>query len=373
MVRKNLKLRVDDDGRLEIVDPGFDTLELIHSIDPSFEVKTSPLPLFSSPRFQHVRETGCGLSLNNLENSEEGTLWALHNQLLESWAGKGHARQNNEASFLDLKIELAYRVLKSCRLCARRCNVDRSAGEKGVCGLGVDAIVSEHYIHIAEEPPVNPSLNIVLGGCGLQCRFCQQNHLLDPSLVTGNALKKPLWKRLNKKGARTLSFIGGNPDESLYAILKFLSDAPARWKLPIIWNCHGYATEEMLRLLAGLVDGYVTDYKFGNRRCGDDLADAPEYSDTAFAAVRAMLSQDVPVIVRNLVLPGHVNCCSIPILERLKTIDQKGYLIISVRDQYCPEGLIKEMKNPPMNKRVTKNEVNRVIEYAQNQHFNIIS
>jgi putative pyruvate formate lyase activating enzyme len=373
MARKNLKIRVDAEGRLEIVDPGYDTLALICSIDPGFKIKTAPLPFFTSPRFLKVREMGCGLSFEGLENTGEGDLWDLHDHLLDRLMTEAKARQTDEASFLNLKIELAYRVLKSCRLCGRRCGVDRTMGKTGVCGLGMEATVSEHFVHIAEEPPVNPALNIVLSGCGLQCRFCQQEHLLDPSSVVGDPLKRPLWKRLNNKSARTLSFIGGNPDESLYAILRFLSDAPTQWALPVIWNCNGYATIETLRLLNGLIDAYIPDYKFGNPVCGDNLAGAPGYSDTAVAAIEAMLGQGVPVIVRILVLPGHVDCCHIPILERLKDMDKSGCLIISIRHQYCSEGIIKEINGHPMNKRATADEACRVRECAQNLHFNLVA
>jgi putative pyruvate formate lyase activating enzyme len=373
MGRKNLKLRVDEEGRLEIVDPGYDTLDLIYSIDPRFKIKTAPLPLFSTPRFLKVKRRGCGLSLKGLEKSGVGKLWDLHNRLLDRLPVAAKARQANEASFLDLKVELAYRILKACRLCGRRCGVDRTIGEKGVCGLGMAAIVFEHFVHIAEEPLVNPSLNLVLGGCGLQCRFCQHHHLLDPSSVLGDPLDGSLWRLLDKKRARTLSFIGGNPDESLYGILRFLSDAPTRWKLPIIWNCNGYATTETVSLLNGLIDAYISDYKFGTPACGDDLAGAPEYSDTAFAAIEAMLRQAVPVIVRILVLPGHVDCCHIPILERISTVYKREHLIISIRDQYCPEGSIKEINDQPLNKRATADEVRQVREYAQNLQFNLIS
>jgi len=373
MARKNLKLRVDDEGRLEVVDPGYDTLELIHSIDPGFEIKTAPLPLFSVPRFLKVKKMGCGLSSKELETLSEGALWDLHNQLLDRLPIGTKSKQTNEASFLDLKIEVAYRVLKSCRLCGRRCGVDRTTGEKGVCGLGMEATLFEHFVHIAEESPVNPSLNLMLAGCGLQCRFCQQDHLLNPSSVMGHSLRGPLWKRLNKKGARTISFIGGNPDESIYAILRFLSDAPPRWALPVVWNCSGYATMETVSLLDGLIDAYVTDYKYGTPECGDNLAGAPEYSDTACVAIEAMLRQEAPVIVRILILPGHVECCHITILERMKAIDKRENLLISLRDQYCPGGFLKETNNHSMNKRVTAEEAHQVREHAHNLHFKLVA
>lgn len=372
MARKNLKVRVGDEGSLEVVDPGYDTLALIRSIDPRFKIKTAPLPLFTSPRFLKVKSMGCGLSLKTIENSEEGKLWDLHSRLLPRLPVEAEVERTNEASLLDLKIELAYRVLQSCRLCGRRCSVDRTKGEKGVCDLGMEATVYEHFVHIAEEPPVNPSLNVVLSGCGLKCRFCQQDHLLDPSAVAGDPLERRLWKHLDTKEARTLSFIGGNPDESLFAILWFLADAPARWVLPIVWNCNGYATAETLQLLNGLIDAYVADCKYGNPVCGEDLAGAPGYPDTAFAAVEAMLRQEVPVILRILVMPGHVECCHIPILERLNALDKEGHLIISIRDQYCPEGIIKKVTDHPMNKRATAAETLRVRECAQKLHLNLI-
>lgn len=371
MARKNLKLRVDESGCLEVVDPGYDTLDLIRSINPEFEIKTEPLPQFRTPRFQSARKIGCNLSLKSVENEEEGTLWNLHNQLLNTLPIESKSRGKDEASLLDLKIELAYRVLKSCQLCGRRCGVDRTSGEKGVCGLGLDATVFEHFIHIAEEPQINPSLNLVLAGCGLQCVFCQQSQLLNPASIKGNNLKAYFWKKLDKRGARSLSFIGGNPDESLYAILGFLNDAPARWNLPVVWNCSGYATIETVSLLNGIVDAYVPDYKYGNPACGGNLAGAPEYSDIALAAIEAMLKQDVPVIVRILLLPGHAECCHIPILENLKAIDNCGNLFVSIRDQYCPEGIVKDMDNHPMNKRVTKEEAFHVREHAQNLHLKL--
>lgn len=372
MARKNLKLRVDDDGRLEVVDPGYDTLELIHSIDPGFEIKTAPLPLFSYPRFLKVKKMGCGLSSKQLENLSEEELWDLHNQLLGTLPIRIKSRKTKESSFLDLKIELACRILKSCRLCGRRCGVDRTAGRKGVCGLGMEATVYEHFIHIAEEPPINPSLNLFLTGCGLQCRPCQQGHLLDPSSISGDKLEASFWKKLNWKGARTLSFIGGNPDESLSAILRFLSDAPTRWALPVVWNCNGYATMETVSLLDGLIDAYVTDYKYGNPACGDNLAGAPEYPDTAFVAIEAMLRQEAPVIVRILILPGHVECCHIQALERLSTLDNKERFIISIRDQYCPDGLLRETNDDSMNRRISAEEAHQVREHAQQMHFKLI-
>jgi putative pyruvate formate lyase activating enzyme len=131
--------------------------------------------------------------------------------------------------------------------------------------------------------------------------------------------------------------VGGNPDESLYAILRFLASAPPDWALPIIWNCHAYATPETLALLDGLVDVYVPDYKYGNKTCGLRLSGVRDYPAVAASAIQAMLAQEIPVIVRILVLPGHLECCHGPALETLAGLGGDDALLVSVRGQYCPD------------------------------------
>src|SRR5262249_25666143 len=157
-------------------------------------------------------------------------------------------------SLLDLKIELADRALRSCWLCARDCRVDRTKGGRGTCGLGQAAIVAEAFTHIAEEPPINPSFLISLAGCGLRCRFCQQHELLFPRKVRAARLEPSFWRQIDLTGARSLSFIGGNPDENLAAILRFLRATPSDWHLPIVWNTHAYVPVDTVDLLDGVVD-----------------------------------------------------------------------------------------------------------------------
>lgn len=372
MARKNLKVRVDDEGRMEVVDPGYDTLELLRSINPDFEIRMAPLPLFSAPRFLTARKMCCGLNLGDLKNISDEELWKMHSCILERIPSATEPKTSKMASLLELKIELSYRLLKSCRLCGRRCGVDRTAGEKGLCGLGMEAMVYEHFVHIAEEPPVNPSLNLFLAGCGLQCRFCQQGHLLDTTSIFGERLDASFWKQLNRRGARSLSFIGGNPDESLLPILQFLSVAPKRWNLPIVWNCNAYASVQTIKLLHGVADVYIPDLKYGNADCGDKMAGAPNYWEIARIAISSMLKQRVPVIVRILVLPEHNSCCYEPILKYLADLSHQDNLFISVRDQYCPEGPIHETNHNAMLRRTTKVEIEQVTALTGQLHLNIM-
>src|SRR5262249_11322907 len=162
-------------------------------------------------------------------------------------------------------------------LCARDCKVDRTKDQKGTCGLGRSAIVAEAFAHIAEEAPINPSFLISLAGCGLRCRFCQQHELLFPRKIQGPALDASFWRQIDFSCARSLTFIGGNPDENLAAILTFLGAAPHDWQLPIVWNTHAYIPVDTVDLLDGVIDVYLPDYKYGSSRCGRRLSQVDRY------------------------------------------------------------------------------------------------
>jgi putative pyruvate formate lyase activating enzyme len=236
--------------------------------------------------------------------------------------------------------------------------------------LGTEATVAEHFVHIAEEAPINPSLVLNLAGCGLRCRFCQQGALLEPSRVTGERLEPELWARLQAKGARSLSFVGGNPDESLYAILRFLAAASLNWRLPIAWNCHAYGTLETMSLLEGVVDAYVPDFKYGNEACARRLSAVSHYPATARAAITAMLAQGVSVIVRILVLPGHFACCHVPMLDFLATLDRER-LWVSVRGQYCPDSKIAR-EDGALVRRTSREETEAVRDKARSLGLTLI-
>ncbi|MFC1718148.1 radical SAM protein [Candidatus Poribacteria bacterium] len=358
------RIRIDDDGQMEVVDPGFEHLELLRSVEPGFQISTSELPGFTSPRFLKTRDTGCGIGRDELTSIPGAELWDIHASkvsLLHTDC-ECSIRSGGEASMLDLKTELCKRMLTNCRLCAHGCGVDRICGEMGICGLGTEAVIGSHFIHIAEEPFINPSLLVSLAGCGLRCRYCQQWELLEPKKVTGKPLDETLWREFDTEGARSLSFIGGNPDESLYSILRFLASAPPDWDLPIVWNCHGYGTPETTQLLDGVVDVYVPDLKYGSEKCGWELSGVSGYPETAKTAIQAMVSQDVPVIVRILVLPGHFHCCHSPALEFLSSLDSE-MLFVSMRDQYCPDWIITQ-EDGEMARRPSVDEVGALYEKA---------
>ncbi len=174
--QNRLRLRVLPDGSLAITDPDPEAFDLIRAFDPNFTVRTAPLPRFTRPRLLSTHKAGSRVAVNRLSEDSDAQLWAAH----DAATSQAASRKAGEASLLDIKIELATRMLRRCQLCGLRCGVDRLRGERGRCGLGADAFVYEAYVHIAEEPPINPALNISLRGCGMRCLFCQQAVALDP-------------------------------------------------------------------------------------------------------------------------------------------------------------------------------------------------
>jgi putative pyruvate formate lyase activating enzyme len=363
--RQGLRVRVLEDGAVEIVDPDPTTLEFIWSLDPDFRVRAAPLPGFVRPRLLATKARRTGVAATDLASLVTEDLWHVHDQAL----GSERLADDGEASLLDLKEELARRMLTRCELCAHRCRVNRVRGERGRCGLGVEASIYEAYVHIAEEPPINPAFNISLRGCGMRCRYCQQFEALKPCGPPEDALTPGLWGRIDLAEARSLVFIGGNPTESLPAVLTFLRAVPDDFALPIGWNSSAFDAPEAIRLLAGICDVYIPDFKYGDDRCAAMLSGAPGYVENAQAVVLEMCRQAVPVYVRLLVVPGHVDCCHLPSLERLAPV--RSRIRLNVMGQYAPDFLVREGEGP-LGWRPSAHEVERVRAAARDAGFALL-
>lgn len=341
MRRGPKRMRVDGVGRLEIVDPGLEDLCLLQQIDPHFAIQSEALPGFVRSRFQSLRQVMTGVSALALDDLPIETLWVAHDRALAAWRADLPDLGEAGICLLDLKAVIARRLLNACVLCARRCGADRASGETGMCGLKAEAFVAEHFVHISEEPAINPSLALNFRGCALRCKACQQHQFLDTRGSDIERLTPDLWSELDFSGARSLSMIGGNPDESLAAILGFLCAAPLDFALPIVWNNHAYMTPEAIRILAGMVDCYVPDLKFDQDACAQAYTHVSGYVQTARDSIAQLLQDGVPVIVRILLLPGHSRCCHGPSLAWLAERDAEN-LFVSLRGQYAPDWRVTE-------------------------------
>lgn len=366
------RIRILADGTIEVVDPRPTDLDILRIADPAFAITSSSLAGFTEPRLRTTRLAGTGIPKSELVRIEHDRLWELHGcftDALKRGSGLAEPAGADDASLFDVKMELAQRGLAACRLCARECGVNRLGGEVGACGLGPTLAVGEHYVHVAEEAPLNPSYVVSASGCGLRCRFCQQWPMLVPASVATASITDTFWPGVLESGARSLSFAGGNPDESLPGILRLLASAPEGFGLPVVWNSHAFSTLDALSILNGIVDVYLPDFKFGSSDCGRSIAGVLSYGEVASRTIAAMIAQAAHVIVRILVLPGHVDCCHVPSLKMLAQL-ANDRVMLSIRGQYSPDYRINSTEL--LGRRVNNDELVRVRHTARNLGLSLV-
>lgn len=267
------------------------------------------------------KSIGAGRPEESLASAAESELWALHRGLLATSSEDDvQAPAGGEASLFSLKLELAERLLgPECRLCFLRCPVDRRAGQRGACGLGRGLRPYQDFVHLGEELELIPTHAIYLAGCNYRCAYCSDWAAVDRpeeiAEVSPEVLARSIEAR-RREGVSSLSLIGGVPDVSLPAILRAL--AAAEVSVPLVWNSNLSATPEAADLLSGVVDAYVADLKYGNEACAQ-AGSAVKGSLEVTQSLLARCAQEAYLVVRHLVLPGHIRCCTLPALEWLAT------------------------------------------------------
>lgn len=215
------------------------------------------------------------------------------------------------------RAERARALLRPCTLCEKRCGVDRLAGERAPCGLDDRTWCFKRHVSYAEELPLLPSYMVYLGGCNFRCRFCvQAPECFDPRMgvqVRPAEVARDL-ERVVARGARTINLLGGEPGLHLHTILEIAAEAEP--PLPLVLNSNMYMTPEVIDLLDGVVEMYLADFKFGNDACARSLAGVDRYVEVVTRNLRSAAAR-APVIVRHLLMPGHVECCFRPVVHWL--------------------------------------------------------
>ncbi len=240
-------------------------------------------------------------------------LLELHDKALNHLKGGIAGSGGEGTSLLDLKADIANKMLDSCALCERRCGAARSTGQKGHCGVLEPRITSE-FLHYGEEPELVPSYTIFFSGCTFNCVFCQ-NYDISQYASGGEHFAPLVISELIKRKepmARNVNWVGGDPTSNLRYILDVLNVSDTQ--LPQVWNSNMYLTEEAMQLLDGVIDVYLTDFKYGNDECARRLSKVEDYWEVITRNHRLARGQ-AEVIIRHLVLPNHVECCSKPLLE----------------------------------------------------------
>ena len=203
----------------------------------------------------------------------------------------------------------AYAALADCHLCEHHCGVNRLAGGRGLCHAGRGARVFSAQSEVSDELQLIPTFAIALSGCDLRCDFCitgapSWNPRLGEDL-TPEILGRRARAALND-GARSVMILGGEPTVHLPTALEIVSALPDSAKL--VWKTNAHASAQARELLDGLFDVWLADYKFGNDDCALRLAKVADYN----RIVRENLlwaNEHSELIVRHLLMPGHVECC----------------------------------------------------------------
>jgi len=270
-----------------------------------------------------------------------------------------------EQSLLDLKIELAFRIFKKCHFCERKCNVDRTK-KTGKCGVRQPQISSE-FLHMGEESVLVPSYTVFFSGCTFNCVFCQNWDIsqrscgvyVDPAAVASWIDKRKL------QGARNVNWVGGDPAPNILFILEVLKQCNVN--IPQVWNSNMYCSVETMRLLDGVIDLFLTDFKYGNDDCARRLSKVENYLSVV-KRNHKIAHEQADMIIRHLVMPNHFECCSKPIMDWI--VSNLPNAVVNIMGQYRPE--YRAYDYDEISSRVTIDEVLVVKDYAKKLGINEI-
>ena len=263
-----------------------------------------------------------------------------------------------------------------CRLCPRMCGVDRTDGEKGFCGMDSRVMGARAALHMWEEPCISGTKGsgaVFFSGCTLRCVFCQNYEIAEGICgkeITPERLEQ-IFLELQEQGAANINLVTAT--HFLPAVIPALQSARNQGlRIPVIYNTGGYERPETVKMLDGLVDVWLPDFKYMDPELGAMYSHAKDYPQKAAAALAAMVEQTGPcifdedgyiqkgVIVRHLILPGHTKDSRRVLGYLHETYGNKIY--ISVMNQYTPLSQVAGI--PPLNRKVTRREYQRVLDEA---------
>ena len=280
----------------------------------------------------------------DLSQTTDG-LWSDHREMSMRFHEYARAVDRGDAepaggnvahpTFLDLKAELAHRILENCHFCERKCGADRTRDKKGWCKLGPDSRISSAFLHTGEEAPLVPSGTIFFSSCCFACAFCQ-NQDISTNPNAGRAVSPEglaaLAESLYHDGALNINYVGGDPIPNTHTILASMTHQQSN--VTQLWNSNLYCSEETMALLADVIDIWLPDFKYGNDACAERLSGVKNYFEVV-SRNHLLAYQAGEVIIRHLVLPSHVECCTTPILEWVAA--HMPNCMVNIMDQYRPE------------------------------------
>lgn len=261
-----------------------------------------------------------------------------------------------------------------CNICPRKCNAERlpiAENGEGFCGLGGAPKIARAALHFWEEPPIsgeNGSGTVFFSGCNLGCIFCQNKKISRGRFgktVTPERLRE-IYEELINKGAHNINLV--TPTHFADAVLASLEPKLA---VPVVYNCGGYESVETLKRFEGKIQIYLPDIKYSDNVLAKKYSAAPDYFETAKAAVKEMYRQtgkyDIGddgimkkgVIIRHLILPGQLENTK-KVIDWVKNEFAPGEVLFSLMSQFTP---VEGCNTDELHRRLTKDEYSEIADY----------
>lgn len=282
-----------------------------------------------------------------------------------------------ESGQLAERVAQARERLRRCHVCPRHCAIDRIEGDLGFCLVGAKPFVSSHGPHHGEEAPLrgwNGSGTIFFASCNLRCVYCQNyeiSQLREGKEVSPKELAEMMLS-LQDQGCHNINLV--TPSHQVPQILEgLLLAAQKGLRIPLVYNTSSYDDLDMLRLLDGIVDIYLPDFKYADAEAGLTYSKVPRYPEIAKAAIKEMHRQTSDlviderglavrgVLVRHLVLPGGLAGTAAIMRFLAEDISKNTY--VNIMDQYRP--CWKSFNYPPLDRRITTAEFEEAVEAAK--------
>ena len=263
-----------------------------------------------------------------------------------------------------------------CNLCPRRCGALRTETEGlGYCRMPAAPVAARAALHMWEEPPISGtggSGTIFFSGCSLRCVFCQNEKISRQDFGKPVSVRRlrEICEELIAQGAHNINFV--NPTHYAHVVRQVLEEP---LPVPAVWNSGGYDRVETLRSLEGQVSIYLPDLKYLDSRTAERYSAAPDYPETAQAAIREMVRQTGPcqfdgegmlvrgTVIRHLILPGQTGQAK-AVMDWVSQTFPPGTVLLSLMSQYTPWGDLSRV--PELNRRLRRGEMASAVAYMEN-------
>lgn len=284
-----------------------------------------------------------------------------------------------QSSELGARAQEAVAGLAQCCVCPRNCEIDRLADQTGVCKTGRYARVSSYFPHFGEEDCLRGwrgSGTIFFAWCNLRCVFCQNFEISQEGMGAETPPERlaAMMLELQAQGVHNINLV--TPEHVVPQVLEALVIAvEAGLRLPIVYNTSAYDSMESLRLLDGIVDIYMPDFKFWSPQLSQRYLKAKDYPEVARRVILEMYQQVGDLVIdedglarrglllRHLVMPGFLEETKAILRFVAEAISRKTY--VNLMDQYYPAGRVDAQHYPELNRQLMRSEYPEAVSYAQ--------